>query len=79
MDSREHRAPCNATPPIGNPEIVKQCPDTEKRTIRFVGAGEVKPGATRPPLAVAVVVAELVASGAGTADEPNASHQRGLN
>jgi len=31
---------------IGNPEIVKNCPATERRLVRFVGAGNPKPGAT---------------------------------
>jgi len=33
-------------PPTGNAEIVKNCPDNEKRIIRFVGAGEAQTGAT---------------------------------
>ena len=33
-------------PPIGNPEIVASCPDTEKRIIRFVGDGQGATGAT---------------------------------
>ena len=33
-------------PPTGNPEIVKNCPETEKRIVRFVGEGGAKPGAT---------------------------------
>jgi hypothetical protein len=32
--------------PIGNPDIVKNCPETEKRIVRFVGEGAAKPGAT---------------------------------
>ncbi|MCK6586019.1 MAG: hypothetical protein L6Q76_00385, partial [Polyangiaceae bacterium] len=35
-----------ATPSTGNPEIVAQCADSEKRTLRFVGEGSAKPGAT---------------------------------
>ncbi|MBK8253670.1 MAG: hypothetical protein IPK82_13510 [Polyangiaceae bacterium] len=31
---------------IGNPDVVKNCPSTERRLIRFAGAGEAKPGAT---------------------------------
>ena len=31
---------------IGDPEIVEKCPDTERRIIRFVGAGQAKAGAT---------------------------------
>jgi hypothetical protein len=34
------------TPITGNPEIVKNCPDTEKRIVRFVGEGGAQPGAT---------------------------------
>jgi hypothetical protein len=34
------------TPPTGNPELVTQCPDTEKRVLRFVGAGNPSPGGT---------------------------------
>jgi hypothetical protein len=34
------------TPSTGNPAIVKNCPDTEKRLVRFVGAGNPQPGAT---------------------------------
>lgn len=34
------------TPTIGNIEIVKNCPETEKRIVRFVGEGAAKPGAT---------------------------------
>ncbi len=34
------------TPPTGNAEIVKKCPENEKRIIRFVGAGEAQTGAT---------------------------------
>jgi hypothetical protein len=34
------------TPITGNPEIVKNCPETEKRIVRFVGEGGAKPGAT---------------------------------
>lgn len=33
-------------PVIGNEEIVKNCPETEKRIVRFVGQGAAKPGAT---------------------------------
>jgi len=33
-------------PQTGNPEIVADCPPNEKRLIRFVGEGEVLPGAT---------------------------------
>ena len=36
----------DATAGVGNPDIVKSCPDTEKRLIRFVGAGNPQPGAT---------------------------------
>ncbi|APR83807.1 Hypothetical protein A7982_09156 [Minicystis rosea] len=35
-----------ATPVVGNTEIVKNCPATEKRLVRFVGAGNPQPGAT---------------------------------
>jgi hypothetical protein len=31
-------------PPVGNPAIVKNCPESEKRLVRFVGAGNPKPG-----------------------------------
>ena len=34
------------SPPTGNPEIVKDCPATEKRIIRFAGKGEAQAGAT---------------------------------
>ena len=34
------------TPPTGDPVIVKNCPDTEKRKVRFVGAGNPLPNAT---------------------------------
>jgi hypothetical protein len=34
------------SPPLGNPTIVEKCAETEKRIIRFVGAGEALPGAT---------------------------------
>lgn len=34
-------------PPLGNPELVKECPSVEKRRIRFVGKGDALPGATR--------------------------------
>jgi hypothetical protein len=34
-----------ATPPVGNPEIVAACPDTEKRILRFVGKGKPGPNA----------------------------------
>ena len=34
------------TPTIGNIDIVKNCPETEKRIVRFVGQGAAKPGAT---------------------------------
>jgi hypothetical protein len=34
------------TPYTGNPEIVADCPETEKRIIRFVGEGGAKAGAT---------------------------------
>ncbi|MBW2456602.1 MAG: hypothetical protein JRI68_18940, partial [Deltaproteobacteria bacterium] len=33
-------------PPTGNPEIVANCPETEKRIIRFVGNGKGATGAT---------------------------------
>jgi hypothetical protein len=33
------------SPPAGNPELVKSCPDTGKRTLRFVGAGGPEAGA----------------------------------
>ncbi len=33
-------------PATGNAEIVKSCPDNEKRIIRFAGEGEAAPGAT---------------------------------
>ncbi|MBI4706043.1 MAG: hypothetical protein HY744_33535, partial [Deltaproteobacteria bacterium] len=35
-----------AMPPVGNAEIVKSCPATERRLFRFVGEGAVVPGAT---------------------------------
>ena len=35
-----------SVPPLGNGEIVAQCPSTEKRIIRFVGDGQGVPGAT---------------------------------
>ena len=31
---------------LGDPEIVAKCPESEKRLIRFVGAGAAKPGST---------------------------------
>jgi hypothetical protein len=31
---------------LGNPELVDRCPDTEQRLLRFVGAGEPRPGST---------------------------------
>jgi hypothetical protein len=31
---------------IGDPKVVEKCPETEKRLIRFVGAGQAKAGAT---------------------------------
>ena len=34
------------SPPTGNPDIVKDCPATEKRIIRFAGKGEALAGAT---------------------------------
>jgi hypothetical protein len=34
------------TPPTGDPEIVKDCADTEKHLVRFVGAGNPLPNAT---------------------------------
>lgn len=34
------------SPPTGNAEIVKKCPENEKRILRFVGAGEAQTGAT---------------------------------
>ncbi len=34
------------SPAIGNPDIVANCPETEKRIIRFVGDGQGAPGAT---------------------------------
>lgn len=33
-------------PQTGNPEIVANCPDTEKRIVRFVGDGAGRPGST---------------------------------
>jgi hypothetical protein len=33
------------TPATGNPALVATCPDTEKRTVRFVGKGAAAPGA----------------------------------
>lgn len=33
-------------PLVGNPDLVAACPDTEKRTLRFVGRGEPLPEAT---------------------------------
>jgi hypothetical protein len=35
-----------AVPPLGNVELVDQCPENEKRRIRFAGVGEPVPGAT---------------------------------
>ncbi|UQA56598.1 hypothetical protein [Polyangium aurulentum] len=35
-----------ATPPLGNPEIVKMCPEDEKRLLRFVGEGKPAVNAT---------------------------------
>ncbi|MBI4700156.1 MAG: hypothetical protein HY744_03140, partial [Deltaproteobacteria bacterium] len=35
-----------AMPPVGNAEIVKSCPETERRMIRFVGEGKGATGAT---------------------------------
>jgi hypothetical protein len=32
--------------PIGDPDLVASCPDAEKRLMRFVGAGDGRPGAT---------------------------------
>lgn len=37
---------CYVEPPVGNEAIVKDCPATEKRLVRFVGAGNPQPGAT---------------------------------
>jgi hypothetical protein len=34
------------SPPVGDPEILKNCPDTEKRLLRFVGAGIEDSGTT---------------------------------
>jgi hypothetical protein len=36
----------STVPATGNAEIVKSCPDNEKRMIRFVGDGEAATGAT---------------------------------
>jgi hypothetical protein len=36
----------NATPPLGNPGLVAKCPASEKRIVRFVGAGQGQTGAT---------------------------------
>ncbi len=36
----------NTVPPTGNPEIVKSCPVSEKRLLRFVGAGAPRANAT---------------------------------
>jgi hypothetical protein len=36
----------SAQPPIGNPDIVASCPETERRLIRFVGDGQGSTGAT---------------------------------
>ncbi len=35
-----------ATPPVGNPALVKGCPDGDKRVLRFVGVGAPAPGST---------------------------------
>jgi hypothetical protein len=35
-----------SNPPVGNAAIVKNCPDTEKRLVRFAGGGNPQPGAT---------------------------------
>lgn len=34
------------TPPVGNADIVKNCPETERRLVRFVGNGNPQPGST---------------------------------
>jgi len=34
-----------SSPPLGNPELVKGCPETEKRELRWVGAGQPANGA----------------------------------
>jgi hypothetical protein len=36
----------STSPPVGNPELVSQCPDAQRRRLRFVGQGEIAPGAT---------------------------------
>lgn len=36
----------SVSPPVGNPELLSQCPDNEKHNFRFVGQGEALPGAT---------------------------------
>ena len=35
-----------SNPAVGNPNIVKNCPASEKRLVRFVGGGNPQPGAT---------------------------------
>jgi hypothetical protein len=37
----------DATAGIGNPDIVAECPSSEKRVVRFVGNAEATPGTTR--------------------------------
>ena len=36
----------SASPPVGNPDIVKNCPTGEHRQVHFVGAGAPDPGST---------------------------------
>ena len=36
----------SVVPPVGNPDLVEQCPGTDKRIIRFVGDGHAAPEAT---------------------------------
>ena len=43
----QSRTDANGAPaPLGNPALVSQCPSNEKRTLRFVGAGQPVSGAT---------------------------------
>jgi hypothetical protein len=43
------------SPPIGNPDIVKKCPDTEKRVLRFAGNSPTGTNQSAVPLAGAYV------------------------
>ncbi len=36
----------SSLPAVGNPDLVANCPSTEKRTLRFVGSGDIARGAT---------------------------------